>query len=104
VVTFALLKGMYPPGTWKAFAALAGCWMGGTGNMVAIQGALNVPDASMGYTLLIDSIDYVIWVMFLLGMVPFFKLFNHWTKADSNILDEVGEQLTRDKKDGIVQE
>ncbi len=93
VVTFALFKNFYTPDTWKAFAALAGSWMGGTGNMVAIQGALNVPDASMGYTLLIDSIDYSIWVMLLLGMVPFAMKFNKWTKADSSILDEVGEQL-----------
>lgn len=93
VVTFALFKGMYTADTWKAFAALAGSWMGGTGNMVAIQGALDVPDSSMGYTLLIDSIDYAIWVMILLGMVPFANKFNKWTKADSSVLDEVGEQL-----------
>ncbi|MCG8472669.1 MAG: DUF819 family protein [Desulfobacterales bacterium] len=95
VVTFTLFKGMYTADTWKAFAALAGSWMGGTGNMVAIQGALDVPDSSMGYTLLIDSIDYAIWVMILLGMVPFANKFNRWTQADSSVLDQVGEQLKK---------
>ena len=79
--------------TWKAFAALSGSWMGGTANMVAIQGALDLPDAAMGYTLLIDSIDYAIWVMILLALVPFAKTFNRWTKADTSVIDEVGEKL-----------
>lgn len=100
VVTFALFKNWYTPDTWKAFAALAGSWMGGTGNMVAIQGALNVPDSGMGYTLLIDSIDYSIWVMFLLGMVPFAKTFNRWTGADSQVLEEVGRQLAEERDAG----
>jgi uncharacterized membrane protein len=100
IATYALFKGMYTADTWKAFAALAGSWMGGTGNMAAIQGALNVPDSSMGYTLLIDSIDYAIWVMILLALVPFAKVFNKWAKADTSVIDEIGKSLeaTNEKK------
>jgi uncharacterized membrane protein len=93
--TFSLFHGYFEPGSWKAFAALSGSWMGGTGNMVAIQGALNLPDSAMGYTLLIDSVDYAIWVMILLALVPFAKKFNIWSKADTSIIDEVGERLAR---------
>ena len=91
--TFTLFHTYFEPGSWKAFAALSGSWMGGTGNMVAIQGALNLPDSAMGYTLLIDSIDYAIWVMILLALVPFAKRFNLWSKADTSVIDEVGERL-----------
>ena len=66
--------------------------------MVAIQGALNLPDSAMGYTLLIDSIDYAIWVMILLALVPFAKKFNIWSKADTSIIDEVGERLAQKEK------
>ena len=93
--TFSLFHGYFEPGSWKAFAALSGSWMGGTGNMVAIQGALDLPDSAMGYTLLIDSIDYAIWVMILLALVPFAKKFNIWSKADTSIIDEVGERLAQ---------
>ncbi len=93
--TFYLFHGYFEPGSWKAFAALSGSWMGGTGNMVAIQGALDLPDSAMGYTLLIDSIDYAIWVMILLALVPFAKKFNLWSKADTSMIDEVGEKLAR---------
>jgi len=90
---FALFHTYFGQDSWKPFAALSGSWMGGTANMVAVQGALNLPDASMGYTLLIDSIDYAIWVMILLALVPFAKKFNHWSQADTSLIDEVGERL-----------
>jgi len=99
IVTYAIFKGSYEPGAWKAFAALAGSWLGGTGNMAAIQGALEVPDSDMGYALLIDSIDYSIWVMTLLALVPFGKKFNKWTKADTGVLDEVGAELAAAQQD-----
>ena len=90
---FALFHSAFTQDAWKAFAALTGSWMGGTGNMVAIQGALDLPDAALGYTLLIDSIDYAIWVMILLALVPFAKRFNAWSKADTSVIDAVGERL-----------
>jgi uncharacterized membrane protein len=98
VGTFALFHTYFEPDAWKAFAALSGSWMGGTGNMVAIQGALNLPDSAMGYTLLIDSIDYAIWVMILLALVPFARKFNLWSKADTSIIDEVGEKLALEEE------
>lgn len=93
IVSYVIFRGGFEADTWKAFAALAGSWMGGTGNMVAIQGALNIPDSSMGYTLLIDSIDYSIWVMLLLWLVSFASTFNKFTKADTSMIDEIGEKL-----------
>lgn len=92
---FALFHHHFGKEAWKPFAALAGSWMGGTGNMIAIQGALNVPDSTMGYALLIDSIDYAVWVMALLTLVPFAKTFNRWVKADTSVIDKVGEQLAK---------
>ena len=92
---FALLHEKFPPEAWKPFAALSGSWMGGTGNMVAIQGALGLRDADMGYALLIDSIDYAIWVMILLSLVPFAARFNRWSNADTALLDQVGNTLAQ---------
>ena len=90
---FVLFQSSFGAEAWKPFAALSGSWMGGTANMVAIQGALDLPDSAMGYTLLIDSIDYAIWVMILLALVPFAKKFNAWSKADTSVIDEVGARL-----------
>ncbi|MCW8092945.1 DUF819 family protein [Alteromonas sp. ASW11-130] len=93
VVAFALFHTQLPSDAWKTFAALSGSWMGGTGNMVAVQSALEIPNERMGYTLLIDSINYSIWVMLLLALVPLSTHFAKWTKADTALLKTVGENL-----------
>ena len=93
VVAYALFLPMFEADSWKTFAALSGSWMGGTGNMAAIQLALNVPDSSMGYTLLIDSIDYAIWVMLLLSLVPYSKHFDRWVGTNTDKLDEISQKL-----------
>ena len=63
------------------FATLAGSWTGGTANMLAVAGALNVREELMGYALIVDSVDYTVWVMALLFLVAFAPVFNRWTKA-----------------------
>ena len=93
IITFALFNRWLDSDAWKTFAALSGSWMGGTGNMAAIQSALEVPDSRMGYTLLMDSIDYALWVMILLALVPYATKFNGWTKADSAQLEKAGKRL-----------
>jgi uncharacterized membrane protein len=98
VVAFALFHQWFEAGSWKTFAALSGSWMGGTGNMAAIQEALNVPESKMGYTLLIDSIDYAIWVVLLLALVPHAKIFNRWTGANTENLDAIGANLPVHRK------
>jgi uncharacterized membrane protein len=92
--SFLIFKDYFDSNAYKSFGALCGSWMGGSGNMVAIQSALGVDDSSMGYVLLIDSIDYAIWVMILLAIVPFASAFNRWSKSSSKIIDQVGAKLS----------
>ena len=100
IIMFALLHGAFEAEAWKAFGALSGSWLGGTANMVAIQEALALPDSKMGYVLLIDSVDYALWLMFLLALVPFAKQFNRWTKADHSVIESLEMTLdtTKEKK------
>jgi uncharacterized membrane protein len=95
VVVFAAFKGLYETDTWKAFAALAGSWIGGTGNMVAVQEALSLPASRMGYVLLMDSVNYAVWVMILLALTPLAPRFNGWTGSDTSVLQRIGTQLSR---------
>ena len=76
----------------SAFGALAGSWMGGTANMIAVGSALGVSQEAFGYALIVDSVNYTLWVMLLLFLVPFAKVFNHFTKSDENIayLNDIG--------------
>ena len=93
IIMFTILHQSFEPEAWKTFGALSGSWMGGTGNMVAIQASLGLGSNTMGNVMLIDSIDYAIWVMILLALVPFAERFNQWTKADGSILETLGSKL-----------
>ena len=94
VVAFLIFKGSLASNAPLTFGALAGSWVGGTQNMVAVQQAVGLEGSGMGYTLLIDSIDYSIWIMFLLFLVLFANKFNKWTKADTSKIDNINEHLT----------
>lgn len=93
---FSLMKSVIGDNAWMGLGALCGSWLGGSGNMVAVQAALNISEADMGYALVIDSIDYSIWVMFLLWLIQLAPKFNAWNKADTKTLDEVSRGLEKD--------
>lgn len=70
----------------SAFGALAGSWMGGTANMIAVGSALGVSNEAYGYALIVDSVNYTLWVVLLLFLVPFAPLFNRWSRSQSTTL------------------
>ncbi|MEY8524223.1 DUF819 family protein [Lachnospiraceae bacterium 38-10] len=98
IITFAVMKGALGAEAWKPLGALCGSWMGGSGNMIAVQAALDIGETEMAYALVVDSIDYSIWVMFLLWAINLAPKFNKWTKANTNTLDEVSKRLEEDVK------
>lgn len=98
VLAFLLMKPFITSNAWMGLGALCGSWLGGSGNMVAVQAALDISEADMGYALVIDSIDYSLWVMFLLWAIQLAPKFNKWTKADTRLLDEVSTRLAEDAK------
>ena len=76
IVTFAVMKGAIGAEAWKPLGALCGSWMGGSGNMIAVQAALDIGETEMAYALVVVSIDYSIRVMFLLRAInpaPLFR-------------------------------
>ena len=97
-IAYAIMHNALGEGAWSVLGALCGSWMGGAGNMLAIQAALNVGEEAMAYALVMDSICATLYVMFLLWSIGFSKVFNKWTKADTRIIDEVGQSLEKEAK------
>lgn len=92
-IAYALLHNFLGEGAWKSLGALCGSWMGGAGNMMGVQAALEVSENDMAYALVMDSICGTLYIMFLLWIIGFSKKFNSWTKADTRAIDEVGAIL-----------
>lgn len=78
--------------TSSAFGALSGSWMGGVANMVAVGSALNVSQEAFGYALIVDSVNYTVWIMFLLFLTPFAQRFNSFSVSHEQMakLSEIG--------------
>lgn len=103
VVVYAALQGFFIDGTWRAFGALAGSWTGGSANMVALQDILQVPENLFGYILMMDTINYAVWVMFMFWLIPFAPKFNKWTKAPDVLGDSAAKlELEEEKEQPIT--
>lgn len=96
VLSYAAMHGLLGKEAWRSLAALCGSWMGGGGNMLAIQAALDVDEGAMAYALVLDSFVATIYVMFLLWVIGFSQKFNSWTKSDTRAIDEVGKSLEKE--------
>ena len=73
-----------PADAWKGFGALAGSWIGGTGNMAAVAGGLETPPEVFGLAVLADNVIYVIWLPILLGSKAFAERFNRWMRVSED--------------------
>ena len=80
----------------SAFGALSGSWMGGVANMIAVGSALGVSQEAFGYALIVDSVNYTIWIMFLLFLTPFAYYFNNFTSSHEQMakLSQIGCSCT----------
>ncbi|MGN1340907.1 MAG: DUF819 domain-containing protein [Oscillospiraceae bacterium] len=101
VAAYAIMHGALGEGAWRSLGALCGSWMGGGGNMMAIQAALDIDESEMAYALVMDSICATLYVMFLLWAIGFSGRFNRWTKADTRAIDAVGAALEREASAGV---
>lgn len=105
LVAYAVMHQVLGEKAWGALGALCGSWMGGSGNMLAIQAALNVSETDMAYTLVLDSACATFYIIFLLWAIGFHDKFNRWAQADTYLIDEIGASLeadARQNKDGIT--
>ncbi len=96
VISYAIMHNALGEGTWAPLAALCGSWMGGGGNMLAIQAALDVSEEQMAFPLVIDSICASLWVMLLLWAAGMAGKFNKWTRSDTKLIDEMGKRLQKE--------
>ncbi|MDH3743854.1 MAG: DUF819 family protein [Acidobacteriota bacterium] len=64
---------------WAGFGALAGSWIGGTGNLAAAAHALGTSEEQFGLAVLADTVIYIGWLPLLLVSKNFAEQFNRWT-------------------------
>ncbi len=88
IAYYLFRKGLGADG-WTGFGALAGSWIGGTGNMAAVAGAINTPAAEYGLAVMADSLVYVVWLPVLLTSRIFADRFRRFTGAASDRVEKM---------------
>lgn len=89
------------PDAWMGFGALAGSWIGGTGNMAGVAGALGLAEGSpmLGLAILADTVIYVGWLPLLLGSKNFAERFNRWTGVSESRVARMEEAAEAEREE-----
>ena len=99
IAYFAVKSGLGPE-AWKGFGALAGSWIGGTGNMAAVSEGLKTPGEAFGLAVIADNVVYLIWLPLMLSSKSITKWFSKFAKVDKNrieMLEKTSGELAKDK-------
>ncbi len=93
VVAFVMFKGVLGADSWAPLAALCASWIGGSGNMAAVQAAWEIPTGALAAPMIIDTVVYSVWIALLLAMVSLEKKFNKFTRANTQVIDNISASL-----------
>jgi uncharacterized membrane protein len=102
MVSFFLLKGQLEPEAWRGFGALAGSWIGGTGNLAAVAEAVDTPPTMMGLVVIADTFIFILYFPILFACKRWSKSFARFsgvTQKDTEQLDQaIGELKEKTSK------
>jgi len=98
-IAYLIVKGGLEPNAWKGFGALAGSWIGGTGNLAAVAGALEAGGEEVGLAVLADNLVYVIWLPIMLGSKGWAERFHRFTGVSSARLERMEEAASAIEED-----
>jgi len=91
VVSFVLFRSELPANSWSGFGALAGSWIGGTGNLAAVAESLSTPSEQLGLVVIVDNFVYLAYFPLILVCKRWAKPFNRWTGVSQAQLDHFAE-------------
>jgi uncharacterized membrane protein len=101
-IAFFLVKSGLGETAWQGFGTLAGSWIGGTGNMLAVSHMVGLDDHSItyGYAVIADNAVYLIWLPIMLGSKNLAGWFGKFTRVPEDRLKRMeafAREITLDK-------
>lgn len=91
LATFAAFHDALPPESWKAFAAIAGSWVGGGANFAAIQSAVDMPADLVGPAIVVDATIGYIWLGIVLTAASYQHVLARWYRPDPRLSEPLPE-------------
>jgi uncharacterized membrane protein len=99
-LAYLIVKHSLSPESWRGFGALAGSWIGGTGNMAAVAEAIETSGSDFGLAVIADNAVYLIWLPIMLGSRNLARWFHRFTGVSESRLaglQEAAESLKSDE-------
>ena len=107
VISYVIVHRWLAPDAWTGFGALAGSWIGGTGNMAATSEMLNTPPEQFGLAVLADNVIYIVWLPILLASKNFAGWFNKWANVPEDrmrMMDAASEAIIEEERTPVMRD
>jgi len=87
VIAYGMFKSGLPENAWSGFGALAGSWIGGTGNLAAVAEGLGTPEELIGIVVVVDNLVYLVYFPIILTCKRWAPWFNRFTGVTQDEID-----------------
>jgi len=89
-----LLVGRWlPEEAWRGMAALAGSWIGGAANQLALKEAAGAPDAVFGPIIVVDVVAAYVWMGILFYLAGHRQTIDRWMGADVSVVHDLEKRM-----------
>ena len=92
-IALFLFKNQLPDEIWRGMAALAGSWIGGGANFIAIGKSVGATDGMLGLMVVVDVLVANIWTGILLYLASRYKIIDKKLNADNSMIEELKEKV-----------
>ena len=97
-IALFIFRNQLPPEIWKGMAALAGSWIGGGANFIAIGKSVGTTDAMLGLMVVVDVLVANIWTGTLLFLAGRYKTIDKKLNADNTMIEELKDKVVNFQK------
>ncbi|TAE66334.1 MAG: DUF819 family protein [Bacteroidetes bacterium] len=89
----SIVNGTGDDAAWKGLSTIAGSWIGGAANQLAMKEAFNVSDKVYSAMAVVDVVTANIWMACLLYGAGISDKIDKWVKADNSAIKELEKKM-----------
>jgi len=93
LTSFTLLHPWLPEEAWSGFGALAGSWIGGSANMVAVSTSIQTPESMLGPLIVVDTVVGYGWMGVVIGLAVFQNRLDARNNVDRSVVDGLNARM-----------
>jgi uncharacterized membrane protein len=97
-IAFYMFRNGLGPDVWRGFGALAGSWIGGTGNLAAVAEGLQTPAEMVGIVVVVDNFVYLPYFPLIIGCKRWAASFNKFSRVSAEQVKHIAESAGKVSK------